>query len=125
MRAYVTFEMSTKTLQAGLSTPIDRKMVAPSFVMSTRPFSPSDKRILSMPFGPRVLLTKSPTAIAPTKDERRACSAFSSSAPDFMIWIGLRGFCTWLMLNIVKKRTRRKIEKIEKVKRRQSDKVTK
>ena len=30
--------------------------------------SPSDYKILSIPFGPRVVLTKSATAIAPTKD---------------------------------------------------------
>jgi len=50
---------------------MDYKMVAPSFVtviLSLDYWSPSDYKILSIPFGPRVVLTKSATAIAPTKD---------------------------------------------------------
>ena len=47
-------------------------------------------KILSIPLGPRVLLTRSPMAMAPTKEERRAVSARSSSALCFMILMGLR-----------------------------------
>jgi len=43
-----------------------------------------------MPFGPRVLLTRSPTAIAPTKAERRAFSPFSSVVPSSNICVGLK-----------------------------------
>ena len=43
----------------------------------------TDMRILSMPLGPRVLLTRSEIAMAPTKDARRACSPFSSVAPSW------------------------------------------
>lgn len=39
-----------------------------------------DCRILSMPFGPSVLFTRSDTASAPTKDARRAISPVSRSA---------------------------------------------
>lgn len=38
------------------------------------------RKILFMPLGPRVDLTKSPKAMAPTKDERRAFSPLSSVA---------------------------------------------
>jgi len=50
----------------------------------------ADCSILSMPFGPRVLLTKSPTAIAPTKAERRAFSPFSSVTSSAKICVGLK-----------------------------------
>lgn len=50
----------------------------------------ADCKILSMPFGPRVLFTKSPTAIAPTKAERRAFSPFSSVTSSAKIWVGLK-----------------------------------
>lgn len=43
-----------------------------------------------MPFGPRVLLTRSPTAIAPTKAESRAFSPFSSVTSSAKIWVGLK-----------------------------------
>ena len=46
-------------------------MVAPSFVTVTfflECSSPSDYNILSIPFGPSVVLTTSATAIAPTND---------------------------------------------------------
>jgi len=46
-----------------------------------------------MPFGPRVLFTKSPTAIAPTKALRRAFSPFSSVVPSSKIWVGLNEDC--------------------------------
>ena len=42
-----------------------------------------------MPLGPNVLLTRSPTAMAPTKAERRAFSPFSSVVPSSNIWVGL------------------------------------
>jgi hypothetical protein len=42
-----------------------------------------------MPFGPSVLLTKSPTAMAPTKDDRRAFSPFSSVTSSAKICVGL------------------------------------
>ena len=41
-----------------------------------------------MPFGPSVLFTRSPTAIAPTKAERRAFSPFSSVTSSAKIWVG-------------------------------------
>ena len=40
---------------------------------------------LTIPLGPSVLLMRSPIAIAPTNDERRATSDFSSSAFCFRI----------------------------------------
>lgn len=43
-----------------------------------------------MPFGPKVLLTRSPTAIAPTKAESRAFSPFSSVTSSANIWVGLK-----------------------------------
>lgn len=46
-----------------------------------------------MPLGPRVLLTKSPTAMAPTKAARRAFSPFSSVVPSSNIWVGLKEAC--------------------------------
>lgn len=45
--------------------------MAPSLVTVTfflECSSPKDYKILSIPFGPRVVLTKSATAIAPTND---------------------------------------------------------
>ena len=53
----------------------------------------ADCRILSMPFGPSVLFTKSPTAIAPTKAERRAFSPFSSVTSSPKICVGLLNAC--------------------------------
>lgn len=50
----------------------------------------ADCRILSMPFGPNVLLTKSPTAMAPTKAESRAFSPFSSVTSSPKICVGLK-----------------------------------
>merc|ERR1719167_740390 len=86
-----TLDISTRTLAAGLSTPTDLRIVAPSFVTSTDPLGlPMPQRILSMPLGPRVLLTRSPMAIAPTKEDKRATSAFSSSALFFIILIGFK-----------------------------------
>ena len=46
-----------------------------------------------MPLGPSVLLTRSPTAMAPTKAERRAFSPFSSVVPSSKIWVGLNEAC--------------------------------
>lgn len=66
------FEMSIRILAAGLSTCIDLKIVAPSLVTLIDLFlGPDDTgtRILSIPLGPRVVLTRSATAIAPTKDD--------------------------------------------------------
>lgn len=63
--------MSIRILAAGLSTWIEDKMVAPSFVTVIAFLacsSPILTRILSIPLGPRVVLTKSATAIAPTND---------------------------------------------------------
>jgi len=65
------FEISINILAAGLSTKIDYKIVAPSLVtviFFLECSSPIDYKILSIPFGPRVVLTKSATAIAPTND---------------------------------------------------------
>ena len=58
---------------------MDLRIVAPSFVTLISPDEP-DWRILFIPLGPRVDLTRSPRASAPTKDARRAFSAFSSVA---------------------------------------------
>ena len=73
---------STRIFAAGLSTPHDLKMVAPSLVTWTEgsplPYLPRGAyRILSMPRGPSVLFTKSPIAMAPTNELRRAVSALS------------------------------------------------
>jgi hypothetical protein len=53
----------------------------------------ADCNILSMPLGPSVLLTKSPTAMAPTKAERRAFSPFSSVTSSAKICVGLLYDC--------------------------------
>ena len=45
---------------------------------------------LTMPLGPNVLFTKSPIAMAPIKEDRRAVSALSSSAPALKILTGAR-----------------------------------
>lgn len=64
--------MSIKILAAGLSTCIDLNIVAPSFVtlicLLCGP-DPIGTNILSIPLGPNVVLTKSATAIAPTKED--------------------------------------------------------
>lgn len=78
-----TFEMFTKIFAAALSSCIDFKIVAPSFVTLISPVE-ADCKILFMPLGPNVDLTRSPSASAPTKDERRAVSAFSSVAFTFL-----------------------------------------
>lgn len=81
--------MSIKILAAGLSTCIDLKIVAPSFVTLMALFLGPDEtgtRILSMPLGPRVVLTKSATAMAPTNEDKRAISPFYSLAPSLMTW---------------------------------------
>ena len=64
-------EISINILAAGLSTKIDYNIVAPSLVtviFFLECSSPIDYKILSIPFGPRVVLTRSATAIAPTND---------------------------------------------------------
>ena len=64
--------MSIKILAAGLSTCIDLKIVAPSLVtLICELFGPAaiGTKILSLPLGPSVVLTKSATAIAPTKED--------------------------------------------------------
>lgn len=48
-----------------------------------------------MPFGPSVLLTRSPTAIAPTKEDSRAFSERSSLASTLNIWTGARDWMMW------------------------------
>jgi hypothetical protein len=61
-----------RILAAGLSTCIDLRIVAPSLVTVTFLFlGPAliGTKILSIPLGPRVVLTRSATAIAPTKDD--------------------------------------------------------
>ena len=66
------FEMSIKILAAGLSTCIDLRIVAPSLVTLMCLFlgpAAIGTRILSIPLGPRVVLTRSATAIAPTKED--------------------------------------------------------
>lgn len=65
-------EMSIRILAAGLSTCIERRMVAPSFVtlmFLLRGPAETGTRILSMPRGPRVVLTRSATAMAPTNED--------------------------------------------------------
>jgi hypothetical protein len=57
----------------------------------------ADCIILSIPLGPRVLLTRSPTAMAPTKAVRRAFSPFSSVVPSSKIWVGLKEDCVFEM----------------------------
>lgn len=81
--------MSIKIFAAGLSTCIDLKIVAPSFVTLIALFLGPEEtgtRILSIPLGPKVVLTKSATAIAPTNDDKRAISPFYSFAPYFITW---------------------------------------
>ena len=73
------FEISINILAAGLSTKIDYKIVAPSLVtviFFLECSSPIDYKILSIPFGPRVVLTKSATAIAPTNDYYKSKMSF-------------------------------------------------
>lgn len=57
----------------------------------------ADCMILSIPLGPRVLLTRSPTAMAPTKAVSRAFSPFSSVVPSSKIWVGLKEDCVFEM----------------------------
>ena len=74
-------EISIKILAAGLSICIDVKIVAPSLVtVMLLPAGPATigLRILSIPLGPRVVLTKSPMAMAPTKLVILATSPLSS-----------------------------------------------
>lgn len=70
-----TLEILTKIFAAGLSKAILFKIVAPSFVTVISPVE-VEWRILFIPFGPRVDLTRSPSARAPTNEERRACLAW-------------------------------------------------
>lgn len=61
-------------------------MVAPSLVtVIVSDLGPAEKgfNILSIPFGPIVVLTKSPTAIAPTNTEILAISPLYSEASFF------------------------------------------
>ena len=74
-----TLEMLTKIFAAALSNWIAFNIVAPSLVTLISP-EEADCKILFIPFGPSVDLTRSPRARAPTKEERRAFSAFSSVA---------------------------------------------
>mmetsp|Transcript_49243 Transcript_49243/g.118341 ORF Transcript_49243/g.118341 Transcript_49243/m.118341 type:complete len:292 (+) Transcript_49243:748-1623(+) len=81
--------MSMSTLAAALSTTMDCRMVAPSFVTVTP--CPADVvlcRILSMPLGPSVVLTKSAMAMAPTNDAMRAPSPLSTDASSARIGWG-------------------------------------
>lgn len=62
---------------------MDLRMVAPSLVTVTFSLvgpAPVGLRILSMPFGPRVVFTRLATVIAPTKAVTLAISPFSSDA---------------------------------------------
>lgn len=61
----------------------------------------ADCMILSMPLGPKVLLTRSPTAMAPTKAVRRAFSPFSSVVPSSKIWVGLKEDCAETLLALL------------------------
>ena len=81
-----TFEIFTRIFAAALSSWIDLRIVAPSFVTLMSP-EDADWRILFVPFGPSVDFTKSPSAKAPTKEERRAFSAFSSVAYVIIRWV--------------------------------------
>lgn len=78
--------ISTSTLAAGFSTGTALRMVAPSLVMVilTLLGSDTDCRILSMPFGPRVVFTRSAMAMAPTKEDMRADSPLVISAPELI-----------------------------------------
>ena len=80
-----TLEILTRILAAALSNWIAFRIVAPSFVTLISPVE-ADWRILFMPLGPKVDLTRSPRARAPTNDERRAFSAFSSVAYGLISW---------------------------------------
>lgn len=71
--------MLTRIFAAALSSVMLLRMVAPSFVTVISPVE-VEWRILFMPFGPSVLLTRSPSAKAPTKEDSRAFSALSSVA---------------------------------------------
>mmetsp|Transcript_22401 Transcript_22401/g.49861 ORF Transcript_22401/g.49861 Transcript_22401/m.49861 type:complete len:226 (+) Transcript_22401:480-1157(+) len=91
--------MSTSTLAAGFSTGTERRMVAPSFVMVIRMLlgSPTDCNILSMPLGPRVVLTRSAMAMAPTKEDMRALEPLKTSASDDTI---PSADIVWLLLTV-------------------------
>ncbi len=65
-------EMSMRIFAAGLSTCMDLRIVAPSLVTLILVFLGPDEmgtKILSIPRGPSVVLTRSATAMAPTKDD--------------------------------------------------------
>ncbi|KAL1836335.1 hypothetical protein VTK73DRAFT_5090 [Phialemonium thermophilum] len=91
-----TLEMLTSTLAAALSSAMALRIVAPSLVTMISPVDLHEMhcRILSIPLGPSVLFTRSPTAMAPTKAARRAFSPFSSVVPSSKICVGLNEDCT-------------------------------
>ena len=60
--SFCVFATSTIILAAGCSISISSKIVTPSFVMTISPIESTS--ILSIPFGPRVVLTASATALA-------------------------------------------------------------
>ena len=74
-RAVAHFIVLTRILAAALSNWIALRIVAPSLVTFMSPEEP-DWRILFMPLGPRVDLTRSPCASAPTNEEPRVFGAF-------------------------------------------------
>mmetsp|Transcript_23904 Transcript_23904/g.66240 ORF Transcript_23904/g.66240 Transcript_23904/m.66240 type:complete len:233 (+) Transcript_23904:995-1693(+) len=77
-----TFATSTKTLAAALSSGILLRMVAPSLVTEMDwSLGSIDCKILSMPFGPSVVLTRSEMAMAPINEDKRALEPFSTSTP--------------------------------------------
>lgn len=113
-----TLLIFTSTFAAALSKAMDLRIVAPSLVTVMPPVD-ADCRILSysqilikhkqkgdntIPLGPSVLLTRSPTAIAPTKEDyvrrgaksrertSRAFSPRSSVASSLKIWTGARDY---------------------------------
>ena len=64
-----TFDISISTFAAGLSTYMLFRIVAPSFVTVTLCPRPTLWSILSIPFGPNVVLTRSAIAIAPMNED--------------------------------------------------------
>mmetsp|Transcript_14107 Transcript_14107/g.33012 ORF Transcript_14107/g.33012 Transcript_14107/m.33012 type:complete len:219 (+) Transcript_14107:1231-1887(+) len=96
-----TRAISTSTFAAALSRFIDLRIVAPSFVTETLwSCSPMRWSILSMPFGPSVVFTKSAIAMAPTKELKRAFSPLSTVVPESINAASIVVFYQFFLLQI-------------------------
>mmetsp|Transcript_13267 Transcript_13267/g.28102 ORF Transcript_13267/g.28102 Transcript_13267/m.28102 type:complete len:212 (-) Transcript_13267:73-708(-) len=103
-----TLAMSTKTLAAALSSGTLLKIVAPSLVTDIDwSLGSIDCKILSIPFGPSVVLTKSEMAMAPINDDNRALEPFSTSTPcdKYAVSISLYGLSIKSVYRVMDRRS--------------------